>query len=189
MPKNTLINMKQEAQQALQDFILNNKNFFEIDTDPTSAEGDFAPVAAGIATTTPSFDEDSDNTPYYDGQGFGSMDVTGINPSIQFTGHRLFGDKAQDYVAGLVFEVGLQRKTRLRWTQPDGRQIVGSVTISGITPGGGDANAKNTFEFTATFNGKPTLTIPGDDTSVPAVPTNVQATSKTDTSVTLGFNQ
>ncbi|GGE47633.1 hypothetical protein GCM10011391_28020 [Pullulanibacillus camelliae] len=144
-----------------QEFPLNYKNKYEIDTDPSTEEGDFAPLAAGIQTVDPSFDDETDDTAYYDGEGFGNLDVTGISAALQFTGHRKYGDKAQDYIAGLAFEVGSKRKTNLRWTQPDGKQITGPVTISGIKATGGDANAKSDFEFTATFNGKPEVTDAG----------------------------
>src|SRR5690606_38033394 len=139
-------------------FELNFKNKYSIDTSGGSESPQWAPVAAGISNIDPSFEDETDDTAYYDGEGFGSEDVTGVRASLVFTGHRLYGDEAQDYVAGLAFEVGEARKTKLKWEQPDGRTIIGSVTISGIKGAGGDANAKQDFEFTATFNGKPEVT-------------------------------
>jgi hypothetical protein len=143
------------------DFVLNFRNQYEIDTTGGSETPEWAPLAAGISTVDPSFDDETDDTVYYDGQGFSSQDVTGITASLQFTGHRKYGDPAQDYIAGLAFEVGEMRKTKFRWTQPDGKQITGDVTISGIKITGGDANAKSDFEFTVTFNGKPEVTDTG----------------------------
>lgn len=141
-------------------FPLNFNNKYEIDVSSgEEEEGNYKVLAAGITSVEPEFEDEEDDSVYYDGQGFGSNDVTSIKASLVFTGHRKYGDEAQDYIAGLLFELGENRKTRLRWTQPDGAQIVGEVTISGIKPGGGEAAEKSEFEFTATFNGRPELTI------------------------------
>lgn len=140
------------------EFKLNYKNKYSIDVkgekDPETAE-DFEPLAAGIATVEPSFEEETDDTAYYDGGGMGSLDVTGLNTSLSFSGHRVNGDKAQDYIVGLAFKTGEERKTSLKWERADGKTIKGTVTISEITPTGGDANAKETFECTITFDGQP----------------------------------
>ena len=144
-------------------FPLNYKNQHEINTTPEMTDeeqAEWAPIAAGISNIEPNFEDESDDTAYYDGEGFGSEDVTGVKASVTYSGHRKYGDAAQDFVASLALEVGEKRKTQLRWTQPDGRTIVGPVTISGIKGTGGDANAKGDFEFTATFNGKPVVTPP-----------------------------
>lgn len=146
-------------------FPLNFKNKYFIDpaggTDPAEVEGvAWAAVAAGINSVDPSFDDETDDTAYYDGEGFGSEDVMGVRASLTFAGHRKYGDVAQDYIAGVAFEVGDARKTLLKWEQPDGTAIVGLVTLSGIKTTGGEANSKQEFEFTATFNGKPKVTPP-----------------------------
>ncbi len=46
--------------------------------------------------------------------------------------------------------------------EPDGRIIEGPATLQDITPHGGDANARATFEFTVTFKGIPTDTPAGE---------------------------
>lgn len=140
------------------EFPLNYKNMYEINTTPEEATETWSPLASGIASVEPGFEDETDDTPYYDGDGFSSQDVTGVIAALTFTGHRVYGDAAQDFVESVAFEVGQKRKTQLRWTRPDGKSITGDVTLSGITTTGGDANAKSTFEVTATFNGKPSLT-------------------------------
>lgn len=140
-------------------FPLNFKNKYSIDTTPDTAETPtWAPLAAGIASVEPSFEDETDDTAYYDGEGFNSEEVTGVRASVTFTGHRDDSDVAQNYIANMAFEVGEARKTNLKWEQTDGTVVTGPVTISGIKTTGGDANTKQEFEFTATFNGKPTLT-------------------------------
>jgi hypothetical protein len=167
-------------------FPLNYKNKFEIDTlghtDPTQvAEANWARLAAGINTFTPAAGDTTDNTPYFDGNGFSSTDVTGKNYSIAFSGNRLEGDAAQDYVASKDFAVGDAVKTLLRWTRPDGTVIIGCVTLNAIVVSGGAANAKETFSFTSNFNGAPTVT------SGLAAPTGLAGTV-TGTSIALTWN-
>lgn len=144
-------------------FNMNYKNVFEIDTtgsqDPTdTTKATFAPLAAGISGVTPAANETDDNTAYYDGAGFTDTDVTGKRITLAFTGHRVIGDAAQDYVASKFLAIGQNLKTLGRWTDPAGNKIVSSVTLTAIVPMGGNANAKQTFSFTMSFNGKPIMT-------------------------------
>lgn len=144
-------------------FKMNYKNVFEIDTagsqDPTDVtKATFAPLAAGISGVTPAANETADNTAYYDGAGFTDTDVTGKRITLAFTGHRVIGDAAQDFVASKFLAIGERLKTLGRWTDPDGNKIVSSVTLTAIVPMGGNANAKQTFSFTMSFNGKPIMT-------------------------------
>lgn len=139
-------------------FPLNFKNKYSIDKGDGDGTEEFLPIAAGIATVEPSFEDETDDTAYYDGEGFGNEDVTGVRASLVFSGHRDYDDGAQNHIASKAFEVGDARKSVLKWVQPDGTTITGPVTISGIKTTGGDANSKQEFEFTATFNGKPQVT-------------------------------
>lgn len=135
-------------------FPLNFKNKYSIKT----AGDEFAPVAAGIENADPEFEDEVDDTTYYDGEGFGSDDVTGVKAKLTFSGHRKVGDAAQDYIAGLAFEVGEGRKTEFKWEQTNGVMVEGPVTVSDIKVTGGDANEKSEFEFSVTFAGKPEVT-------------------------------
>lgn len=144
-------------------FKMNYKNVFEIDTtgsqDPKdTTKATFAPLAAGISGVTPAANETDDNTAYYDGAGFTDTDVTGKRITLAFSGHRVIGDAAQDYVASKFLAIGQNLKTLARWTDPDGNVIVANVTITAVVPMGGNANAKQTFSFTLSFNGKPIMT-------------------------------
>ncbi|AVK60253.1 capsid protein [Lactobacillus sp. CBA3605] len=144
-------------------FKMNYKNIFEIDTagsqDPKDVtKATFAPLAAGISGVTPAANETDDNTAYYDGSGFTDTDVTGKRITLAFSGHRVVGDKAQDYIASKFLAIGPNLKTLARWTDADGNKIISLVTMTAIVPMGGNANAKQTFSFTLSFNGKPIMT-------------------------------
>ena len=145
-------------------FTMNYKNKFEIDTagkqDPSGdlASSKWALLAAGISGVTPAANETDDNTAYYDGGGFTDTDVTGKRITLAFTGHRVVGDAAQDFVASKFLSVGQNLKTLGRWTDANGNVVVSNVTLTAIVPTGGNANAKQTFSFTMSFNGKPIMT-------------------------------
>ena len=92
---------------------------------------------------------------YYDGEGFGTSDVTSKRYQFTVAGHRVYGDKAQDYIASKMLEIGDNLKTLMRVTFADGSQVYGIVTLTNIVPAGGQPGAKQTFSFVAVFNGKP----------------------------------
>lgn len=141
-------------------FTLQSAHRFEIETSQTADEMTqvWARVAAGINTFDPQWNEEIDQTPYLDGDGFGSSDVTAAQLVIAFEGHRKYGDAAQDFIAGLQAELGEGRKTKFRWTDPDGAIFEGPCTVANIVGASGAANEKSTFSFEIHFNGKPTYT-------------------------------
>lgn len=165
---------------------LNFKNKVEIDTAGNLdlmdlSKANWAVLADGITTITPSASETSDNTPYWDGEGFSTTDVTGKHITFAIAGHRVLGDAAQDYVAKHFLSVGDELITIARWTDPEGNTVVSLATLTAIVPFGGAANAKQTFSFTLALNGKPQYTpasgsVKGVTPSTAAV--NTQKTNK-----------
>lgn len=139
--------------------LLQSAHRFDIRTNPgETGTATFARLAAGLNTFDPSFNEEVDQTQYLDGDGYGTSTVLGAQVTISFGGHRKYGDPAQDYIYGLVLEIGNKRETEFRWTQPDGTIFEGPCTIANITGPSGDANAKGEIGFEIHFNGKPTET-------------------------------
>lgn len=143
-------------------FLLNSTNQYYIDVtggdnlaDVTDAK--WARLAKGIASVTPAGNETANNDAYYDGGAYGSNDITGKRPQWSFSGHRVYGDKAQDFVAGKEFAVGEALKTRMLWINSTGEMIVAHVTIMTIVASGGNANAKQTFSFVLGMNGEPVI--------------------------------
>lgn len=152
-----------ETPDKIGQFTLNYKNKFEIAIDGTTdldkmSEAKFAVLAAGINNMTSADNETATNDSYYDGEGFGTADVTAKRLQLTLAGHRLDGNAAQDYIASKQLEVGDGLKTLFRWTQPSGDQISGLVTLTNIVSSGGAPGAKQTFSVVVVFNGKPTFT-------------------------------
>ena len=140
-------------------FPLNFQNLFEINTTPGATTATWARIASGISSCTPANNENVDQTAYLDGDGFGSSDVIGMQKTYAFSGHRVVGDTAQDYIFNELQEtLGDNRKTQIRHTDANGKIITGDCTVCNIVEGGGDANAKTEISFEVHINGKPEKT-------------------------------
>lgn len=139
-------------------FQLMNTHKFEINTVPGSTPGTFAVIAAGIKNVAPSNNEKLAQDNYLDGQGFGSTDVIQAQVILSFTGDRNYGDAAQEFIMGLLLDVGASRKTDFKWTEPNGGLFTGPCTIANISGPSGDAGGKGEIKFEIHFNGKPTYT-------------------------------
>lgn len=137
-------------------FELNFQDLYEIDTTPLTT-ATWVRLAVGISSGEPDGNDETAQDQYLDGDGFKSTDVIGAQFIVSFSGHRVVGNPAQDYIAALKLELGDARKTHLRYTDAAGNVISGSVTLAKIKEGGGDAGAKKTFSFEAHFNGKPSF--------------------------------
>ena len=161
-------------------FPMNYQFLYEIDTTPSGASRTWARLAAGLTGADPSNNEDKDQTAYLDGDGYKSSDIIGAQYTVGFSGHRVLGDTAQDYIASLEHEIGDNRKTNFRITDKDGNQKTGAVTIADVDFGGGDAGAKVEIAFSLDFNGKPTLTPKSTAAALSAViaPGSVSGTTK-----------
>ena len=138
-------------------FVLNFQDLFEIDTTPLTT-ATYARLAVGISSAVPSNNEVLAEDTYLDGDGYGSSDVIGAKFRLEFSGHRVVGNAAQDYIVGKKLELGDARKTHLKYTDAQGNIISGNITLCEIEEGGGDAGAKKELSFKADFSGKPTFT-------------------------------
>lgn len=138
------------------------QNKFNINTTPsvdgTPGSETMARLARGIMSVEPANNEEVDQTPYLDGEGYASSDVTGGQLVLSVSGHRDYADAAQNFIFSRQFEFGNARKTDFEWETPSGEKIEGNVTIANIEGPSGDANTKGEISFELHFNGKPTYT-------------------------------
>lgn len=137
--------------------LLQSKHTFEIDTTPLALET-WSRVAAGLNSVEPSNNEEVDQNAYLDGDGFSSTDVVGAQLILAFSGHRKYGDAAQDFIFDKLLELGEGRKTNFKWTLPNGDLLEGPCTIANIEGPSGESNSKGEISFEIHFNGKPTFT-------------------------------
>lgn len=136
------------------------KNYlFKYEIGPLSPLGEFDEdnlmrLGRGISTVDPDNSEDSEDYEYYNLNGGKETDVTSMSISHSFSGNRYYGDPSLEFVRNKLTKLG-DRQCSFRVTEPDGRILEGIATISDITPYGGDANSRSTFEFKVTFVGIP----------------------------------
>src|SRR5690554_818392 len=146
-------------------FLLQSKHILEINTSPGATDGTqtFERLAAGISSMEPSSNDELAQDRYFDGDGYGETDVIGAQLVLTFSGHRKYGDPAQDFIMGLMLDLGPGRRTDFRWTLPNGDVYEGPVTVANITGPSGEAGAKGEIGFEIHFNGKPEFTPPGSN--------------------------
>ena len=130
-----------------------NKNYaykFEIG----ESEETLMTIAGGITNHDTSFDEDSEDMYYYDGNGGAETVYNGLKVAYSFTGNRKFGDEGQEFIRDKVFNLS-NRNCYFKVTEPDGRIIAGPATLGEIKISGGDTTARPDFECTIAFVGIP----------------------------------
>jgi hypothetical protein len=140
--------------------LVQSKHLFEINITPEAGEGmeTWSRLAKGFNSFEVSTNEETDQTYYLDGDGFGTTTVMGAQLTITFSGHRYYGDPAQDWIFSKVMEIGTERETQFRWTLPTGEVFEGPCTLAEISGPSGDANSKGEVSVDIHINGKPTYT-------------------------------
>lgn len=145
---------------------LGYQNLFEIDINPAGTAS-WARIGRGLQSATPNNNEKLDEKSYLDGDGGGNTEVSGFQLAYTFSGDRVPGNAAQDFILSKQLDVGEDRHTDFKVTGADGTVITGDVTICNIVPPGGDAGAPQAFGYDLKFNGKPTKTDPVAATAEP----------------------
>lgn len=132
-------------------------NQIEIGTSESGGTWSYSKLCKGIESME--FNENEQNQQYFFlcGEGFANNEVTGAAPELVVSGRRIAGDAAQDFVAGLQFKLGSERKSSVKITA-EGKIITCDCTIGAITSFGGNTTDVNAFGCTIRFNGKPTVT-------------------------------
>ena len=131
----------------------------EIGTSATSAKPPvwtYNRLCKGITGMTFTENEQNQQNFFLCGEGFADNDVTGAAPELVITGKRIVGDAAQDYIAGLQFKLGDERRGSVKVTT-GGKVITCDCTYGNITSFGGNTLDQNAFGVTIRFNGKPTV--------------------------------
>lgn len=157
------------AEETL-DFAPNYAHTFEINITPDSDKQTWASALVGITECAPASDETVSEDAYYNDLGDTDSSVDAVKVSIAFTGHRKYGDPAQDFIQSRALLTKKKRKTGYRWVHPDGTTYEGELTMADLVPGSGmgEATAKGDFSWTAKLN-----TITETPATGEAMPTSV----------------
>ena len=133
-----------------------------IGTSVSSNTWTYAPLCAGIESISPSVNEQNQQAFYMCGNGGANNEVTGIAPQYDVSGHRVHGDAAQDYICGLRYKLGQDRKSSLKVEIYDHttliETIVADCTVTDIVDFGGNATDLVPFSCTLRVNGIPEVT-------------------------------
>ena len=116
--------------------------------------GDWARLAVGVNTITPSASETSQKLSDYASEGHSETVVTGKDITLAISGDRYVGNPWQEYVSSMCLKMGNAVKTRCIYVV-NGNAIESACTITAIVPTGGNANANQTFSCTINFDGIP----------------------------------
>jgi hypothetical protein len=135
-----------------------------IGTSQSNSTWTYSDLCAGIKSVTPSVNEQNQQAFYMCGNGGANNEVTGIAPQYAISGDRVVGDAAQDYIAGLRYKLGSERKSSLQVKIYDGTTLVETITadctITDIVDFGGNTTDLVPFSCTIRVNGIPTVTTP-----------------------------
>lgn len=137
------------------EFGLNHKFRYYIDITPTGASRTWKRIAKGISSYVEAYNDNIDQTAYIDGNGYGSSDKIGAQYIGTGTGHRVFGDSAQDYIASKKPLLGDDVKSYFKGYNQFGDSVQVGVTICNVVDSGGEAQGKTEFSFELHGNGKP----------------------------------
>ena len=125
-----------------------------------------ARLCAGIESITENVNSQNKQYFFLCQKGTAVNSVNGIAPQYTVSGRRVYGDEAQEYIAGLKYKFGKERETvfhmeREVLNRATGNtvitQIEGLCTIMDISDIGGSTTDNVPFSFTIAFNGKPSM--------------------------------
>ena len=122
----------------------------------------YSPLCEGITGITPSVNETTQTYYFMCGNGGADNEVTAIAPQYAVAGRRIHGNAAQDYIAGLRYALGDDRKSSMKVELYDTSDtlvatIVADCTITDIVDFGGAATDLVPFSCTIRINGIPTV--------------------------------
>lgn len=134
----------------------------QINTTPSENSATYKVIGDGINNVSEALNEVKQQMYYLINKGFGQSEITAMHPAITFTGNRLHGDDAQDYIMGLKYSLGSARKTdiKIKVFDPEDPTDVFSnytvaVTVTDIQELSGATENGSDISFTLEFNGAP----------------------------------
>lgn len=152
-------------------FLLTNYGVLaEIDTTPYAATRNWVPFAAGFSDVAEALNDVVQEYFFLGDNGFGTSYVTGQHPKYTFTGVRVVGDAAQDYIFAQARKYGLmaERATNFRLSIANNAGNVDRITVPvsmcNVQALGGASNDGAAVSVEIHFSGKPVMeTIAGSE--------------------------
>ena len=129
-----------------------------INTSSSGSES-YTELGEGIENMSEALNEVVYSGYWMSNEGFGNSEVTAMQPVVTMTGKRILGDAAQDYIFGLIYKLGEERKTSLKVTcleATGSKTYTVPVTVANIQEYSGNTQDGSSISFELRFNGKPT---------------------------------
>lgn len=149
------LNLQFFADTKGQVYPVHNNKFFVCTTGRT---GEADTIIRGLENFAPSIDGNVESWTPMDEGGWTRNQVTGKGLTISFSGKRQYGDKGNDYIAGLMIGTGVLVQSKFKWEMPSGATLSGDCVINVTTPAGGDSTNIDSLEFELLSDGKPEFT-------------------------------
>ena len=121
----------------------------------------YAPLADGFDNIAEALNEVVQQYQFLKGKGFASNHVTGMAPAYTFTGRRVVGDQAQDYIFSKKYGLDAERQSsfKLEYTDAEGTKqtITCDCTLCNIQEFSGASTDDSAVSVEIRFDGKPTV--------------------------------
>lgn len=142
-------------------YLIENWNIkLSINTAPGGTAA-YSALSVGIDNMQEALNEIVQQYHFFADEGFGRSRVTAEQPVWTFSGRRVWGDAAQDYIFGQKYKLGNERETdaKVEFTA-DGYNytITFDCTIANIQELGGATEENSAISFEIHVDGKPTVT-------------------------------
>lgn len=146
------LNLQFFADTKGQVYPVHNNKFFVC---TTGRAGEADTIIRGLENFAPSIDGNVESWTPMDEGGWTRNQVTGKGLTLSFSGKRQYGDKGNDYIAGLMIGTGVSVQSKFKWEMPSGATLSGDCVINVTTPAGGDSTNIDSLEFELLSDGKP----------------------------------
>ena len=132
---------------------------------PSGGEWTYAPLAAGLDNVTETLNEVVQQYFFLNDGGFARNHVTGMAPTFTFTGRRVMGDAAQEYIFGNKYKLDTNRSSSFQLVvvnnsgeAPTTKTLTVGCTICNIQEWSGASTDDSAISFEIRFDGAPEVT-------------------------------
>lgn len=123
----------------------------------------YAALKDGIDNVAEALNEVVQQYFFLNGNGFAQNHVTGMAPTFTFTGRRVLGDTAQEFIFGNKYKLDTYRQSsiKLEYTNGAGKAvtITCDCTICNMQEFSGATTDDAAISFEVRFDGAPTVTV------------------------------
>ena len=132
---------------------------------PSGGTWTYAPLGPGLDNVTEALNEVVQQYFFLNDGGFARNHVTGMAPAFTFTGRRVMGDPAQEYIFGNKYKLDTNRSSSFQLVvvnnsgeAPTTKTLTADCTICNIQEWSGASTDDSAISFEIRFDGAPEVT-------------------------------